>query len=196
MTYQPQPTAAVPTGMHQVVPVRRPSIAPVRDSFEATFGGYVPEDWTLDAECTGPGVDPRIFFPSRGGKLKNNLALRLCGQCVVREKCLEDALAFEVGDVGNEDVRPDVHGTRGGMTREARRRVVSQIRAERKKAQEERHRAAVAADYKAGKLTVKEIALKHGITGNTVTNWAKAAGVPVRPRHGGRKKNSSTGVAS
>ena len=45
--------------------------------------------------------------------------------------------------------------------------------------------AAALADYQKPDLTTTEIALKHGISGATLTVWAKKAGLPLRQR--GRK---------
>lgn len=188
--YQPRPTASVPTGMHQVIPNRGPSIAAVRQGFEATFGGYVPEDWTLDAECTQPGTDPEGFYPAKGGgaSLSKKKALELCGRCVVRQKCLDDELAFEMGDIGSEDVRPEVHGVRGGMVEKERRKLVQKLRVERLA----KVRSAVVADYAEGSLTVEDIATKHKVTGNTVSRWAAEAGLAPRPRARGLRGVPST----
>lgn len=190
--YQPRPTTPVPTGVHQVIPNRGPSVVGVRQSFEATFGAYVPPDWTLDAECTRPGTDPELFYPRKGGSQLDRKALSICAACPVREECLDAALEFEVGDIGADDVRPEVFGVRGGMVSKERRRLVQKIRVERKAAHEAEAREKVAGDYKAGKLTVKEIALRHGISQSTVTRWAVEAGIEPRPRHGGRKSEGSS----
>lgn len=171
--YQPTPTVAVPTGMHQVIPNRNPSIASVRRSFDDTFGAYVPPDWTLDAECTRPGVDPGLFYPTRGGaNTGTKKALQLCASCVVRETCLADVLAFEVGDVGSEDVRPEVHGVRGGMAERARRSLVQKIRVERA----EKTKAAVLAEVAGTDKPVEEIAANHGVPESTVYGWIRKTG--------------------
>jgi WhiB family redox-sensing transcriptional regulator len=47
-----------------------------------------PLDWQANARCHE--VDPEIFFPERGGSSK--AARSVCGQCKVREQCLEYAL--------------------------------------------------------------------------------------------------------
>ncbi|MFP5577158.1 MAG: WhiB family transcriptional regulator [Acidimicrobiia bacterium] len=36
------------------------------------------------------GADPDVFFPDRGESLEP--AKRICGECVVRDECLEHAL--------------------------------------------------------------------------------------------------------
>jgi WhiB family redox-sensing transcriptional regulator len=175
--YQPKPTTPVPTGMHQVVPNRGPSIVAVRQGFEATFGAYVPPDWTLDAECTRPGTDPALFYPSKGGSQIDRKALSICAACPVREECLEDAIAYESGKVGAEEIRPEAYGVRGGMVAKDRRRLIQQ----RNVAEQEAKREAAVADYVAG-LPVDSIMAKHHVAQSTVTRWAKEAGVQMRPK--------------
>ena len=51
-----------------------------------TDGG---ESWQMFANCLG--VDPDLFFPERGASTKE--AKSVCQGCVVREDCLEYALA-------------------------------------------------------------------------------------------------------
>jgi hypothetical protein len=190
--YQPKPTIPTPTGMHQVVPNRGPSIVAVRQGFEATFGAYVPPDWTLDAECTQPGTDPEMFYPTRGGaNRRTKEALALCASCIVREKCLEEALAYESGEIPTDQARAEAHGVRGGMTEKARRGLLHQ----RLRDAEEKAKAGVLEDYEAGALKVKEIALKHSVTEAAVTRWAAAAGLELRPQLGGvpRKIQSAGG---
>lgn len=171
MSYHPRPTVAVPTGMHQVIPNRNPSVVGVRSAFEQTFGGYVPAEWTLDAECTSPNVDPGLFFPRRGGRSTAQTALAACAVCVVQEKCLADAIEFEIGDVGADDVRPEVHGIRGGMVEKERRRLVQQARVQRRAEK----RDAVVADYLAGGMSYAELTAKHGISDDTLRKWTRSA---------------------
>ena len=45
--------------------------------------------WQLSANCLG--VDPDLFFPERGASTKE--AKAVCKGCVVRDDCLEYALA-------------------------------------------------------------------------------------------------------
>jgi WhiB family transcriptional regulator, redox-sensing transcriptional regulator len=47
-----------------------------------------PVEWQTNARCTE--VDPEIFFPERGGSSK--AARQVCGNCLVKEQCLEYAL--------------------------------------------------------------------------------------------------------
>lgn len=47
--------------------------------------------WSNVANCIG--VDPNLFYPERGAS--NKLAKAICQECVVREDCLEYALAHE-----------------------------------------------------------------------------------------------------
>lgn len=170
--YQPRPTPAAPTGMHQVIPARSPSIVAVRQGFEAAFGAYTTDDWTLDAECTRPGTDPAMFHPDRAGtNRRTKEALALCAECIVRERCLEDALAFELGDVGAEDVRPEVYGIRGGMTQKDRRRLVQRLQTER----QDKLRSEVVAAYAEGEMSAYAIAERHHVSRSTVDRWVAEA---------------------
>jgi WhiB family redox-sensing transcriptional regulator len=58
---------------------------------ELTLHKFLQEDrsWQLRANCLG--VDPDLFFPERGASTKE--AKEVCRGCVVREQCLEYALA-------------------------------------------------------------------------------------------------------
>ncbi len=64
--------------------------------------------WQRLANCLG--VDPDLFFPERGASTKE--AKRVCRACVVREECLEYALA-----------NGEKFGIWGGMSERERRRV-------------------------------------------------------------------------
>ncbi len=70
-------------------------------------------DWIEQANCRG--VDPELFFPARGKPTRD--AKALCKGCVVREECLDYALA---------------HGERwgiwGGTTERDRRRLRRSLR--------------------------------------------------------------------
>ena len=66
------------------------------------------EEWRLYANCLG--VDPDLFFPERGASTRE--AKEVCKGCVVRESCLEAALA-----------RGEKFGIWGGMSERERRRV-------------------------------------------------------------------------
>ncbi|MDA8313969.1 MAG: WhiB family transcriptional regulator [Actinomycetota bacterium] len=70
-------------------------------------------DWIEQANCRG--VDPELFFPARGEPTRD--AKALCKGCVVREECLDYALA---------------HGERwgiwGGTTERDRRRLRRSLR--------------------------------------------------------------------
>lgn len=184
--YQPQPMAPVPTGAHTVTPRQQARIVGVRESFEATFGGYTWPEWVKDAECAKPDVDPNLFYPTKGGVSPDDKAKKVCGDCPVRELCLEDAIEWEAGQ--STDVRRDVYGTRGGMTQKERRRLVQQRRVAAKRqdaAENGELRDRVVADYVAGQLQVNKIAAKHGVAISSVTRWAQEAQVPMRPRGGG-----------
>ena len=69
----------------------------------ATGGG-----WQDEANCLG--VDPDLFFPERGASTRE--AKEVCRGCVVREQCLEFALAT------NQD-----SGVWGGTSEEERRKL-------------------------------------------------------------------------
>jgi WhiB family transcriptional regulator, redox-sensing transcriptional regulator len=64
--------------------------------------------WQGQANCMG--VDPDLFFPERGGSTRE--AKEVCRGCVVREDCLEYALA-----------NGEKFGIWGGMSERERRRV-------------------------------------------------------------------------
>lgn len=53
--------------------------------------GLDDEDWLAYANCTG--VDPKLFFPERGDSRTLQTAKTVCAGCIVREECLEYALA-------------------------------------------------------------------------------------------------------
>ena len=68
----------------------------------------VQDPWKQSANCLG--VDPDLFFPERGASTRE--AKRVCSACVVREECLEYALA-----------NGEKFGIWGGMSERERRRV-------------------------------------------------------------------------
>ncbi len=61
------------------------------------------------------GVDPDLFFPDRGESLEP--AKRICGECAVRDECLEHALA-----------NGERFGVWGGTSERERRRIRRQRR--------------------------------------------------------------------
>jgi WhiB family redox-sensing transcriptional regulator len=65
-------------------------------------------DWQSRANCMG--VDPDLFFPERGASTRE--AKEVCRGCVVREDCLEYALA-----------NGEKFGIWGGLSERERRRV-------------------------------------------------------------------------
>ncbi len=67
--------------------------------------------WQDFAYCRG--LDPDLFFPERGASTRE--AREVCKGCVVREDCLEYALAK------HED-----HGIWGGLSERERRRIRKQ----------------------------------------------------------------------
>jgi WhiB family redox-sensing transcriptional regulator len=64
--------------------------------------------WQRQANCMG--VDPDLFFPERGASTRE--AKEVCRGCVVREDCLEYALA-----------NGEKFGIWGGMSERERRRI-------------------------------------------------------------------------
>jgi WhiB family transcriptional regulator, redox-sensing transcriptional regulator len=69
--------------------------------------------WRKRAACQG--VDPEVFYPVSEDDAEN--AKVICGQCPVREACLEYAIAYRERD-----------GVWGGATERERRRIVRQRR--------------------------------------------------------------------
>ena len=74
-----------------------------------------PDDygWMLRAKCRG--VTPTEFFPSDGVGVE--FAQRICGNCPVRDECLEYALKFRIE-----------HGVWGGASERERRRILRRRR--------------------------------------------------------------------
>lgn len=66
------------------------------------------EGWQNYANCLG--VDPDLFFPERGASTRE--AKEVCRGCIVREDCLEYALA-----------NGEKFGIWGGMSERERRRI-------------------------------------------------------------------------
>jgi len=64
--------------------------------------------WQMEANCLG--VDPDLFFPERGASTKE--AKAVCRGCMVREDCLEYALA-----------NGEKFGIWGGLSERERRRI-------------------------------------------------------------------------
>jgi len=64
--------------------------------------------WQRRANCMG--VDPELFFPERGASTKE--AKEVCRGCVVREDCLEYAIA-----------NGEKFGIWGGLSERERRRI-------------------------------------------------------------------------
>jgi WhiB family redox-sensing transcriptional regulator len=64
--------------------------------------------WQRQANCMG--VDPDLFFPERGASTRE--AKEVCRGCVVREECLEYALA-----------NSEKFGIWGGLSERERRRI-------------------------------------------------------------------------
>ena len=78
-----------------------------------------PGAWQDEANCLG--VDPDLFFPERGASTRE--AKEVCRGCVVREDCLEFALA-----------NGEKFGIWGGMSERERRRIRRQRATARRQA--------------------------------------------------------------
>jgi len=74
----------------------------------STLYGRQERSWQVQANCMG--VDPDLFFPERGASTRE--AKEVCRGCVVREDCLEYALA-----------NGEKFGIWGGMSERERRRL-------------------------------------------------------------------------
>lgn len=73
------------------------------------------QPWRSLAACTG--LDPDIFYPPSEDDIDAEPAKLVCGECVVREACLEFALVVREKD-----------GVWGGATERERRRMIRQRR--------------------------------------------------------------------
>ncbi|MCD9622426.1 WhiB family transcriptional regulator [Rhabdothermincola salaria] len=71
--------------------------------------------WRSKAACKG--LEPEIFYPSSEDEDDAVPAKAVCAECVVREACLEHALAIREKD-----------GIWGGATERERRRIIRQRR--------------------------------------------------------------------
>ncbi len=77
-------------------------------ALQALFEDGLDRTWQRRANCMG--VDPELFFPERGASTRE--AKEVCRGCVVREDCLEFAIA-----------NGEKFGIWGGMSERERRRV-------------------------------------------------------------------------
>ncbi len=71
--------------------------------------------WHTKAACQG--LDAQIFYPATDDDADAREAKAICGQCTVREACLESALD-----------RREKDGIWGGATERERRRMIRQRR--------------------------------------------------------------------
>lgn len=74
------------------------------------------ENWQFEAACLG--VDPDLFFPGLGEDAEP--AKRICAECPIRERCLDDAIE-----------RGEKFGVWGGKSERERRRIRRQRLQER-----------------------------------------------------------------
>jgi len=77
-------------------------------ALQALFEDGLDRTWQRRANCMG--VDPELFFPERGASTRE--AKEVCRGCVVREDCLEFAIA-----------NSEKFGIWGAMSERERRRV-------------------------------------------------------------------------
>jgi len=77
-------------------------------ALQALLEDGLDRSWQRRANCMG--VDPELFFPERGASTRE--AKEVCRGCVVREDCLEFAIA-----------NSEKFGIWGGMSERERRRV-------------------------------------------------------------------------
>lgn len=70
------------------------------------------ESWWAFANCKG--MDPGQFYPERNDPTKAARAIQVCQGCVVRDECLEDALA---------DHQFGIYGVRGGLAEGTRKQL-------------------------------------------------------------------------
>lgn len=86
-----------------------PSASPRSYRYAPTFEPEPRYPWLEQALCAE--VDVSIFFPEKGESTKD--AKRICGQCAVAGLCLADALD-----------RKEMHGVRGGLSAEERKKLI------------------------------------------------------------------------
>jgi WhiB family transcriptional regulator, redox-sensing transcriptional regulator len=82
---------------------------------------YGPQERTWQTRANCMGVDPDLFFPERGASTRE--AKEVCRGCVVREDCLEYALA-----------NGEKFGIWGGLSERERRRLRRQRAMQRRAA--------------------------------------------------------------
>jgi WhiB family redox-sensing transcriptional regulator len=91
-----------------------PAIAPT-DTYILRKTLLMKQSWRQQAACRG--LDPMIFYPTGDDDDDAEVAKDVCAQCVVRETCLEHALAVR-----------EKEGIWGGCTERERRRILRQRR--------------------------------------------------------------------
>lgn len=102
-----------------VAPQYGPTVSPRQHRYAPTFEPEPRFPWLDQALCRE--VDPEIFYPEKGGSTKE--AKRVCGECAVAGLCLSDALD-----------RKEMHGIRGGLSAEERKKLIKGKRDEGKAA--------------------------------------------------------------
>jgi WhiB family redox-sensing transcriptional regulator len=71
-------------------------------------------DWILDAACRDQGTT--LFFPTVGDRGTYNAAVALCGECPVRQSCLDYAVTNRIP-----------FGVWGGLNEDRRRKLAGKI---------------------------------------------------------------------
>ena len=79
-----------------------------RSGSGSELGADPAKGWMARARCRG--IDPEVFFPHNGAGVE--VAARICGDCGVRQPCLDYALANHIEE-----------GVWGGLSERARRRL-------------------------------------------------------------------------
>lgn len=125
----------------------------------------VREEWMDDAVCAQS--DPEAFFPEKGSSTRN--AKRLCGDCDVREQCLEFAMRREIR-----------FGIWGGLS-ERERRALAQERVNGRPAQLTADVERVLGEMVAGEYTNVAIGEALRLSPNTVARYRRLLGLPAAP---------------
>ncbi|MFJ7279826.1 WhiB family transcriptional regulator [Kitasatospora sp. NPDC098663] len=130
--------------------------------------------WRLKAACAGT-EDPEIFFGDP--RADHSDALALCGQCPVRQQCLNDAIESGVRD-----------GIRGGLTEEQLCEIVEFREGDR--ANLERVRATLTGTHRPQltepeKRSVVRVAIESGIS---IDTWAATLAIGYKAAAKRRRK--------
>ena len=164
------------TSTHRIIPSRIPGVSSARAGFKATFGHYAAPEWTTQSLCSQ--TDPADFFPASGVN-SSRRALATCRTCPVRAKCLEDALAYESGEIVTGQTTSEPFGIRGGLTATQRKPLIDARIVKRQEAR----RAVAAREYAAGE-SLSTVADRHRFDRAFLRRHLEAAGVWRDPKNG------------